>query len=161
MPEALSTPVPACTNANTRSVCMFGPLSGPTQVLGAAGFVLAARTAYEQDARNLQWNLVYLACAYGTLAVCQRADITDNGRGLDTVYILHTYCMYATHILGSWYLGPAASTYSPCHSAAMNETRILAFVGLLTYSPGYEGNADTSVCGAADIFAWLSTRCAY
>ena len=62
-------------------------LSCATQVLGAAGFVLAARTAYEQDARNLQWNLVYLACAYGTLAV-PRLECQDLWRLDECEYLL-------------------------------------------------------------------------
>ena len=56
-------------------------------MLGAAGFVLAARTAYEQDARNLQWNLVYLACAYGTLAV-PRLECQDLWRLDECEYLL-------------------------------------------------------------------------
>jgi len=38
-------------------------------VLGVMGFILAARKAYLDDARGLQWNLVYLMAAYGTMVV--------------------------------------------------------------------------------------------
>lgn len=50
-----------------RSVCDL--LMSGIMVLGAVGFVLAARNAYLEDARQLQWNLVYLLAAYGTMVV--------------------------------------------------------------------------------------------